>query len=286
MGANTSTLTVNDGTGNTATSTTNVIMADLIPPTMTCQNASLNLDANGQATLTAATVNNGSFDNCTIATFALGQTLYTCANLGTSSVVLTGTDQSGNSSTCSATVTVRDLIAPVARCKNFTANLGPNGNVTVAPASVDNLSTDNCSFTLSLTPNTFTFSNVGNNTVTLRATDGSGNNSATCVSVVTVTPHNIADDKPLQQGSPLTGSWPQKAVRQKIQGILHCCCTRTQAPGMCSCNFSCPPGRNTCFGYSMEAGGRITAWRRWAIKGRTKSCFGQLVCRNVCRYWT
>ncbi len=185
LGVNTVTLTGTDQSGNTSTCQGTVTVSDIIPPTMLCKNATIDLNNAGQATLLVASVNNGSFDNCTIVTLSLSQTAFTCANLGSNLVTLTGTDQSGNSASCTATVTVRDLIAPVAKCKNVTANLGANGTVTVLPATVNNVSTDNCSFTLALAPNTFTCANLGLNTVTLTATDNSGNTN-TCTARVTV----------------------------------------------------------------------------------------------------
>jgi hypothetical protein len=185
IGSNTVLLTGTDQSGNNATCSANVSVLDTIKPTMLCQNATLNLNAAGQATLTVANINNGSFDNCTITTFSLSKTAFTCADLGANTVTLTGTDQSGNTAACSATVTVRDLIAPVAKCKNVTANLGVNGTITVLPSTVDNGSTDNCSFTLSLNPATFACSNIGINTVTLTATDAGGNTS-TCTARVNV----------------------------------------------------------------------------------------------------
>ena len=185
LGANTVTLTGTDQSGNTATCQGTVTVLDTIKPTMLCRNATLNLNNIGQATLTVANINNGSFDNCTIATFTLSQTLFTCANLGANTVTLTGTDQSGNSASCTATVTIQDLILPIAKCKNITANLGPTGSITVLASAVNNGSSDNCSFTLSLTPSTFSCANIGINNVTLRATDASGNTS-TCAARVTV----------------------------------------------------------------------------------------------------
>jgi hypothetical protein len=184
LGSNTVTLTGTDQSGNTATCQTTVVVIDTIKPVMICKNATIDLNANGQATLVVADVNNGSFDNCTI-TFSLSQTLFTCANIGSNLVTLTGTDQAGNTGACTATVTVRDLIPPVAKCKNVVANLGANGMVTVPPASVDNGSTDNCGFTLGLNPSTFACSNIGINVVTLTVTDAGGN-ARTCTARVTV----------------------------------------------------------------------------------------------------
>lgn len=178
-------LTGTDQSGNTGTCQATITVLDTIRPTMSCKNATLNLDNAGQATLTPAQVNNGSTDNCTITSFSLSKTAFTCANLGANTVTLTGTDQSGNSASCTATVTVQDLILPMAKCKSATANLGTNGTVTVPPSAVDNGSSDNCSFTLMLTPSTFTCANLGVNMVTLKATDASGN-TATCTTILMI----------------------------------------------------------------------------------------------------
>jgi hypothetical protein len=185
LGSNSVVLTGIDQSNNSASCTSTVTISDNIAPTMICANVGVNLNASGQATLTAANVNNGSFDNCTIASLVLSQTVFTCSNVGANTVTLTGTDQSGNTGQCTATVTVSDPIPPVAKCKNVTANLGANGSITVAPSTVNNGSTDNCTFTLTLTPGTFTCANVGINIVTLKATDVGGNTS-TCTAQVTV----------------------------------------------------------------------------------------------------
>jgi hypothetical protein len=185
IGANNVILTGVDQSGNTAFCVGKVIIIDNIPPTMLCKNATLNLNNFGQATLTIADINNGSFDNCTIVSLILSQTAFNCSHLGNNTVTLTGVDQSGNSAVCTATVIVQDLIAPVALCKNAIANLGPNGSVTVPPSAINNGSSDNCSFTLSLSPGTFTCANVGVKVVVLTVTDLSGN-SRTCTARVTV----------------------------------------------------------------------------------------------------
>ena len=185
LGQNAVYLNVNDGHGNTANCYSIVTVSDITAPTAICQNVIINLDAFGSASVTAAQVNNGSFDNCTIAALSLNTTNFSCANIGANTVVLTAKDQSGNIGTCSAIVTVRDQIAPLAKCKNATVSLGSNGSVTVPGATVNNGSSDNCSFTLSLSPATFTCANIGANSVTLRVTDADGN-TATCAATVTV----------------------------------------------------------------------------------------------------
>jgi hypothetical protein len=185
LGSNSVTLTVNDGHGNGASCNTYVIVKDAITPTVLCNNVTLYLNSAGQASLTVAQVNNGSFDNCSITGMGLNQTTFTCANTGSNTVTLSGTDQSGNKANCNATITVLDAMVPVSKCKDLTANLPANGSITISTSSIDNGSFDNCSHTLTLTPNVFTCANVGLNTVILRATDASGN-SSTCTAKVTV----------------------------------------------------------------------------------------------------
>ena len=77
----------------------------------------------GNGTLTAAQVNNGSNDACGILNLHIGQAGFTCANVGANTVVLTVTDVNNNTSTCSATVTVQDLVAPNAICQPVTVQL-------------------------------------------------------------------------------------------------------------------------------------------------------------------
>ncbi|MBN8679503.1 MAG: HYR domain-containing protein [Chitinophagales bacterium] len=185
LGANTVTLTVTDGGGNTSTCTATVTVRDLIVPTMLCKNATIQLGANGQATLTTAQVNNGSFDNCAITVFSLSQSVFTCTNIGNNQVTLFGRDASGNQGQCTATVTVTDPVLPIAKCKSAVLNLGANGIIVVPPSAIDNGSSDNCFFSLSVTPASFSCANIGKQTVTLRATDGGGN-TATCTALVTV----------------------------------------------------------------------------------------------------
>ncbi|MEI6411758.1 MAG: HYR domain-containing protein, partial [Bacteroidota bacterium] len=184
-GPNTVTLTVNDGKGNNNTCTATVTVVDNIAPKMICQPATIQLNAAGQASLTPAQVNGGSFDNCSISNLSVTPNTFTCANQGTNTVTLTGTDPSNNSSTCTAVVTVVDLIAPVAVCKAASVVLGSNGTFTIPASLINNGSSDNCSFNLSVLPAVVTCANIGITTVTLKATDGNGNTS-TCTAQVTV----------------------------------------------------------------------------------------------------
>src|SRR5690606_40721408 len=61
---------------------------------------------------------------------------FTCADLGENIVEVTVTDDSGNSSTCFATVNVIDNIAPILVCQDTTMAVGPDGRATVAPMAL------------------------------------------------------------------------------------------------------------------------------------------------------
>ena len=180
------TLTVTDGAGNTDTCTATVTVEDNIDPIALCQDITVQLDASGNATITASDIDNGSSDACGIASLSLDITSFDCNDVNANTVTLTVTDVNGNFSTCTATVTVEDNIAPVALCKDITVVLDGTGNATITGADVDNGSNDACGIaSLSVFPDSFDISNLGDNTVTLTVTDNNGN-VATCTAIVTV----------------------------------------------------------------------------------------------------
>lgn len=93
------------------------VTVDNVPPVANCKNITVDLDINGNATITAADVDNGSTDNCKIESLAISKNTFNCGNLGANTVILTVTDSNGNIATCTSTVTVQDKIAPtIAKC--------------------------------------------------------------------------------------------------------------------------------------------------------------------------
>ncbi|MCB0568201.1 MAG: HYR domain-containing protein, partial [Phaeodactylibacter sp.] len=114
VGTTTETYVADDGMGNTATCSFSVTVQDNQAPTAMCQNATVQLNAGGSASVTAAQVNNSSSDNCGVASLSVSPNTFSCANVGPNAVTLTVTDVNGNSASCSATVTVQDNTAPTA----------------------------------------------------------------------------------------------------------------------------------------------------------------------------
>ncbi len=164
--------------------TTDTDVYDNVPPTIVVfPNITVELNANGQAApFTIADVDNGTFDDCQLASVVLSQTEfnYTCANLGANTVTVTATDAEAKVSTLDVTVTVVDNVNPVAITQNITVQLDANGNATTTADAIDNNSTDNCNITSkSLDVSSFTCANLGANTVALTVTDQSGNQNTT-----------------------------------------------------------------------------------------------------------
>ncbi len=157
-------------------------------PLAKCRNAVVVLSSNGNGSVSAVGINNGSVDYCNSGlSLSLNKTTFNCSNVGVNTITLTATSVSGVTSTCTATVTVKDLSKPVAKCKAVTLPLVPGNTLTLLPSQVDNISTDACTAPpfLSVSPNTFTCANNGLNVVTLTVSDASNNNS-TCTATVTV----------------------------------------------------------------------------------------------------
>ncbi|MBL4705577.1 MAG: HYR domain-containing protein, partial [Flavobacteriales bacterium] len=181
------TLTVNDGSGNTASCTFDVIPTDNTNPTITCPgNQTENPDASCNFTLPDYTGLAIASDNCNPAPAITQTPIAGTVISGTTTLTLTADDGNGNTSTCTFDVVLNDATAPTAVCQNINAYLDGTGNVAIAASNLDGGSTDNCSgITFTATQTAFTCADLGPNNVTMTATDGNSN-SGNCVAVVTV----------------------------------------------------------------------------------------------------
>ena len=117
VGDTTVTMSVTDSDGNTSTCDFLVTIVDNEVPVAACQDLTVDLDpTTGIATVTAAQVDNGSTDNCEIASMTLDVSTFDCSMIGENTVTLTITDDAGNSTTCTSVVTVQDVTAPEVFC--------------------------------------------------------------------------------------------------------------------------------------------------------------------------
>ncbi len=186
IGANTVTLTIDDGNGNSDTCTAIVTVEDNIAPTAICQDFIVQLEANGNGSIVPSDVDNGSNDNCGVSSLVLDIDTFDCNDIGANTVILTVEDVNGNSATCTAIVTVEDNISPTVICQDLTVQLDTSGNGFIVPTDVDNGSSDNCGInSYSLNIDTFDCDDVGSNTVLLTVTDVGGN-AESCSAVITV----------------------------------------------------------------------------------------------------
>ncbi|MEL6813014.1 MAG: choice-of-anchor B family protein [Bacteroidota bacterium] len=80
---------------------------DNTPPTVVCQNITATLDAaTGSVSISALDVDGGSTDDFGITSRSIDLSTFTCLNLGPNNVTLTVEDDYGNTSSCTAIVTV------------------------------------------------------------------------------------------------------------------------------------------------------------------------------------
>ena len=143
-GLNTVALQVTDLNGNISSANASVTIMDTLMPTVNTQNATVYLDAAGQASIVVADIDNGSMDNCSIQNMTLDITSFDCSNVGPNTVVLTVTDVNGNISTATAVVTVMDTINPMVVTQDITVYLDATGMAVIVDTDIDNGSTDNC----------------------------------------------------------------------------------------------------------------------------------------------
>ncbi|MBI9035225.1 MAG: T9SS type A sorting domain-containing protein, partial [Bacteroidales bacterium] len=119
---------------------------DNIDPIVLTQNITVQLDENGLASITTTDIDNGSSDNCTIATMSLDVTDFDCEDVGENTVTLTVTDVNGNSASATAVVTVEDNIAPtVTNPGDQIVDSGVNCSALLADYTTDLIYSDNCS---------------------------------------------------------------------------------------------------------------------------------------------
>lgn len=83
-------------------------------PTLKAKNITVAVDANGQAVVTPDMVDDGSSSDDGPLTLRLDRTIFDCASINSPvTVTLTGTDASGNSSSTTAVVTIKDDTSPI-----------------------------------------------------------------------------------------------------------------------------------------------------------------------------
>ncbi len=94
VGPNSVSLTVTDVNGNNASASAIVTVVDAIIPTVVTQNVTVYLDANGQASIAASDIENGSTDNCGVASYAVSPSTFDCSDVDGDNSLQVVTDSS------------------------------------------------------------------------------------------------------------------------------------------------------------------------------------------------
>ncbi len=184
IGTNFVTFKIADQAGNIATQSVKVTVIDTFKPTIKIKTVALYLNQYGYAVLAPSDFDNGSFDNCKIASKAISKSVFTCGNLGSNTVVYTVTDPSGNSIQTTVPLTVYDTSKPVNKTRNTSVYLDNFGFAVLSIYDVDNGTFDNCGVQkYSLDKDRFYCYELGKRTVNFTSSDQSGNSTVTTTEI-------------------------------------------------------------------------------------------------------
>jgi uncharacterized repeat protein (TIGR01451 family) len=183
------TVTVSDESGNISICTAEIEVVDDEAPECTTQDITVTLDASGMPSITGDDIYTGNGTECDMdPMLSVTPNTFDCMDAvnNPNVVTLTVTTSNGNTSNCTANITVLDEIDPVIDCTaDFEVSLDANGEAQLTQGQIVSSLVENCSATISIVPMNFDCTNIGDQVVTATATDPSGN-SDMCTTTVTV----------------------------------------------------------------------------------------------------
>lgn len=206
------TYSAQDACGNVSTCIMNITVMDEIPPTPVCDfNTAINLTIFGNATVSAITFDDGSYDNCGIDSFAVSRdginfgafATFDCSDIEYSpiEVTLRVWDLAGNYNDCTINTIIDDKLNPAISCPSdiyISCSEDYNDlNIVGLPIIDDNCTIDTFYYSDVLNLNAC---NEGTITRTWTVIDA-GSNSNTCTQIIT-----------LEDNTPLSIIWPPDFV--------------------------------------------------------------------------
>jgi regulation of enolase protein 1 (concanavalin A-like superfamily) len=146
LGANTVTVTADDGNGGTCSTNITVTVVDNTTPTANCPSPPTLSNSTGQCGTNVSFTIPAPDDNCPGATSSVSHASGSFFNVGTTVVTVTAVDAAGNTDQCTFNVVVNDTEAPTPVCKTTTVEIQPDGMYLLQESDVYDAvaSTDNC----------------------------------------------------------------------------------------------------------------------------------------------
>jgi photosystem II stability/assembly factor-like uncharacterized protein len=189
VGFNTVFVTGTDEYGNSTTCNTDFILIDVTEPVAVCEDLEVELDADGEFTLSSDDYAPLSVDNCANLFVDPPVINLNCSNIAENTFEVIVSDLSGQSDTCTSIITVNDLLPPLFDFNDtLVIFLDSDGNATVNVDQFDLGTTDNCGFfslsfenQIAVSEVSFDCDNEGFNPFTVWATDTEGNQSSSNV---------------------------------------------------------------------------------------------------------
>jgi len=230
------TVAVTDNNGCMQNVNVNIgVRPDEEAPIARTRNLTVFLNAQGSAIITPTQLDNGSTDNCGVASIVASRTSFGCGDIGNNQIAFTVRDNSGNSSTVSTTVTVRDTMRPEIICPSDIVIEGCDAAQVITfptPNVIDNCTNITPVLTEGLTSGSVF--PIGKTTQTFLATDDSGNRT-TCTFTVDLNILAVKIDKndpdcfnftdgtatatPTSGSAPFTYQWSTSQTDSMITGL-------------------------------------------------------------------
>ncbi|MGM0496284.1 MAG: agmatine deiminase family protein [Bacteroidota bacterium] len=179
LGQNTIEITVEDCNGITADTTAVVTVEDTIAPLLSTTNTTVELNNDGQASITGSEIIQSVSENCSINDTVISQTEFSSEDIGTTSIDVTIEDFSGNSITKTTEITILENASPTLITKDTTLTLDDNGNAFLTPKDVIANASDNGTLIDSTISQTnFSCSEDEVIAIDITLTDGAGNTTS------------------------------------------------------------------------------------------------------------
>ena len=183
------TWTATDANGNASNCIQTITITDTTAP---IANLGMLADIIAECSATV-TVTPTATDNCAGVIIGTTTDSLTYNSQGNFTITWSYEDDNGNTSTQAQNVIITDITPPTVVAQGVTITLDENGEGSITPSDIDNGSSDNCNFTLSLDINTFDCYDLGDYPVVFSVEDEGGNITSTTV-IVTVLGDDLDGD--------------------------------------------------------------------------------------------